>query len=119
MFVPETSPDVTKTIEADAVVRTVNSWANYVLSRAGFKLPIKNFIHERFVTMPFSRPPKLPAVNDDVKDGYVRPTDDNRLLLGTSAHDPDEFAMPGPDFTFTEMEPDPRALPVLKENFVD
>ena len=116
---PETSTDVARTVEADAVVCTVNSWANHVLSRAGFKLPMKNFIHERFVTKPFPSPPRLPAVNDNVKDGYVRPTDDNRLLLGTGAHNPDEFVLPGPDFKFTELEPDPRALPFLRENFVD
>ena len=116
---PETSTDLARTVEADAVVCTVNSWANHVLSRAGHKVPMKNFAHERFVTKPFEEPPRLPAVNDNVKDGYVRPTHDNRLLLGTAAHNPDEFVMPGPDFAFADLEPDARALPFLKERFVE
>ena len=116
---PETSTDAARTIEADATVCTVNSWANHVLSRAGFKIPMKNFVHERFVTKPFARPPRLPAVNDNVTDSYVRPTDDNRLLAGTVAHNPDEFVMADPEFTFAGLQPDSRALPYLKESLVD
>jgi sarcosine oxidase subunit beta len=116
---PETSTDVTKTIKADAVICTVNSWANHVLSGVGFNIPMKNFIHERFVTKRFPTQPILPAINDNVKDGYVRPTDDNRLLLGTSAHNPDEFVIPHPDFTFSDLQPDPRSLTHLKEHFTN
>ena len=116
---PETSTDVTKTIEADAVVCTVNSWANHVLSRVGFQIPMKNFIHERFVTKPFPIQPVLPAINDDVKDGYIRPTDDNRLLIGTAAHNPDEFIIPDPNFSFSDLQPDPRAVTHLKEHFAN
>lgn len=111
------SEDVT--IKADSVICTVNAWANKVLSLAGYKIPMKNFIHERFVTKPFSTAPQLPAVNDNVKDGYFRPTDDNRLLLGTVSHNPNEFSIPNHAFTFDELEPDPRALPFLKDSFVD
>ena len=116
---PETSTDVTKTIEADAVVCTVNSWANHVLSWVGFQIPMKNFIHERFVTKPFPIQPVLPAINDDVKDGYIRPTDDNRLLIGTAAHNPDEFIIPDPNFSFSDLQPDPRAVTHLKEHFTN
>ena len=113
------TPSQDMTIKADAVICTVNAWANKVLSLAGYQVPMKNFIHERFVTKPFPTAPQLPAVNDNVKDGYFRPTDDNRLLLGTAAHNPNEFSISGPDFTFDELEPDPTALPFLKDTFVD
>lgn len=106
------------TIETDAAVSVVNAWTNHVLSLAGFRTPYKNFIHERFVTKPFPEPPRLPAVNDSVCNGYVRPTDDNRLLLGTSVDGLGSYEMRGADFTVSELEPHPDALPFLKENFV-
>jgi len=108
-----------ETIEAEAVVCTVNAWANHVLGLTGQKIPMKNFVHERFVTTPFSRPPRLPAVNENVKDGYIRPTHDNRLLVGSVAHNPSEFTMPGPDFSLADVEPDPTALPFLREAMVE
>ena len=106
------------TIETDAAVSAVNAWTNHVLSLVGFRVPYKNFIHERFVTKPFPEPPKLPAVNDHVLNGYVRPTDDNRLLLGTSVDGLDAYEMRGPDFDVSELEPHPDALPFLKEHLV-
>ena len=106
------------TIETDAAVSAVNAWTNHVLSLAGFRTPYKNFIHERFVTQPFPEPPRLPAVNDSVLNGYVRPTDDNRLLLGTSVDGLGSYEMRGPDFTVSELDPHPEALPFLKEHFV-
>ncbi len=105
-------------VEADAAVCAVNAWANHVLSLAGFRIPYKNFVHERFVTKPFPEPPRLPAVNDHILDGYVRPTDDNRILAGTSAHNPWSHDMGGPDFHVGQLEPDPRALPFIRENLV-
>ena len=106
------------TIETDAVVCAVNAWTNHVLSLVGFRTPYKNFIHERFVTKPFPEPPRLPAVNDHILNGYVRPTDDNRLLLGTSVDNLGAYEMRGPDFDVSELEPHPDALPFLKENLV-
>tara|TARA_Y100000588_G_scaffold172972_1_gene186834 strand:+ start:8764 stop:9969 length:1206 start_codon:yes stop_codon:yes gene_type:complete len=106
------------TLEAEAFVCAVNAWANHVLSMAGFKIPFKNFIHERFVTKPLVDPVRLPAVNDHILNAYIRPTDDNRLLLGSGDHDSQPFEMHGPDFKVDELEPDPRALPHLKQHIV-
>ena len=106
------------TIEADAVVSAVNAWTNHVLSFVGFHTPYKNFVHERFVTKPFPEPPRLPAVNDHILNGYVRPTDDNRLLLGTSVDGLGAYEMRGADFDVSELEPHPGALPFLKEHLV-
>ena len=106
------------TIETDAAVCAVNAWTNHVLSLVGFRTPYKNFVHERFVTKPFPEPPRLPAVNDHILNGYVRPTDDNRLLLGTSVDNLGAYEMRGPDFDVSELEPHPDALPFLKENLV-
>ena len=106
------------TIETDAAVSSVNAWTNHVLSLVGFRVPYKNFVHERFVTRPFPEPPRLPAVNDHILNGYVRPTDDNRLLLGTSVDGLGAYEMRGADFDVSELEPHPDALPFLKEHLV-
>ena len=107
------------TIEADAAVCAVNAWTNHVLSLAGFRTPYKNFVHERFVTKPFPESPRLPAVNDHILNGYVRPTDDDRLLVGTSVDNLGSYEMRGPDFGVSELEPHPDALPFLKEHLVE
>ena len=106
------------TIETGAAVCAVNAWTNHVLSLVGFRTPYKNFVHERFVTKPFPEPPRLPAVNDHILNGYVRPTDDNRLLLGTSVDNLGSYEMHGPDFDVSELDPHPDALPFIKENLV-
>ena len=106
------------TIETDAAVSSVNAWTDHVLSLVGFRVPYKNFVHERFVTRPFPEPPRLPAVNDHILNGYVRPTDDNRLLLGTSVDGLGAYEMRGADFDVSELEPHPDALPFLKEHLV-
>ena len=106
------------TIETDAAVSAVNAWTNHVLSLVGFRVPYKNFVHERFVTVPFPEPPRMPAVNDHILHGYVRPTEDNRLLLGTSVDGLGAYEMRGPDFDVSELDPHPDALPFLKEHLV-
>ena len=106
------------TIEAEATACAVNAWTNHVLSLVGFRTPHKNFVHQRFVTRPYPEPPRLPAVNDHILDCYVRPTDDNRLLLGTSVEGLGAYEMRGPDFDVSELEPHPDALPFIKEQMV-
>ena len=105
-------------INPDAVVCAVNAWTNHVLSLVGFRIPYKNFVHERFVTVPFQSPPRLPAVNDHILNGYVRPTDDDRLLVGTSV-DVAAYEMRGPNFDVSELEPHPDALPFIEGNLVN
>lgn len=101
----------------DVVICAVNAWINHLLSLVDFQIPMKNFIHERFVSMPFETKLNLPAINDRVVEGYIRPTEDNRLLVGTDAHNPENFSMPNQQFTVDQLSPDSRALPFLKERF--
>ena len=108
---------VNGTVQADAVVCAVNAWTNHLLSLVGVRIPYKNFVHERFVTKPWENPPRLPAVNDHILNGYVRPTDDNRLLVGTSV-DVGPYEMRGPEFDVGELEPHPDALPFIRDNLV-
>lgn len=109
---------VAGSIDADAVVCAVNAWTNHLLSFVGIRIPYKNFVHERFVTKPFEEPPRLPAVNDHILNGYVRPTDDYRLLVGTSV-DHEAYEMRGRDFDVSELDPHPEALPFIKENLIN
>ena len=101
----------------DVVICAVNAWINHLLSLVDFQIPMKNFIHERFVTRPFETKLNLPAINDRVVEGYIRPTEDNRLLVATDAHNPINFLMPNQQFTVDQLSPDSRALPFLKERF--
>ena len=48
----------------------------------------------------------------------MRPTDDNRLLLGTSVEGLGSYEMSGPDFSVSELEPHPDALPYIREQMV-
>ena len=101
----------------DVVICAVNAWINHLLSWVDFQIPMKNFIHERFVTKPFETKLHLPAINDRVVEGYIRPTEDNRLLVGTDSHNPGNFLMPDQQFTVDQLNPDSRALPFLQERF--
>ena len=96
-------------LRADATVCTVNAWANSLLSRIDQPLPVRNFVHERFVTRPFDRPPRLPAVNCDAAGVYFRPTESNGLLLGTGGVESAQIA-PGVDFDLKDLAPTPESL---------
>ena len=102
-------------LRADAVVCTVNAWANSLLSGVGQPLPVRNFVHERYVTKPLQRPPRLPATNDDAKKVYYRPTEDDRLLLGTGSHEPQQVPMPGSGFSLDSLQPSTESLPFIQQ----
>tara|TARA_B100001250_G_scaffold89810_1_gene74553 strand:+ start:14080 stop:15291 length:1212 start_codon:yes stop_codon:yes gene_type:complete len=102
---------------ANDVVCTVNAWTNVLLDNLDFKIPMKNFIHERFVTEQFDRELNLPAINDRVYQSYIRGTEDNRILVGTSQHNPENFKINDKDFNIKELAPYDNALDFLKESF--
>ena len=106
-----------KNYECDSVICAVNAWINELLSPIDFKIPMKNFIHERFVTEPFNRELKLPAINDRVFQSYVRGTEDNRILVGTSQHNPKNYIIENSDFNIKDLKPFDDALDFLKEAF--
>lgn len=97
-------------VEADAVVCTVYSWTNALLEQIGMRLPIKAFVHQRYVTAPLPAPLAIPAVNANPLGGYIRPAG-ARLLVGVETADRAEFRIPSIDF---QMAAVPTA-PELKE----
>ena len=102
-------------LRAQATVCTVNAWANSLLSLVGQPLPVRNFVHERFVTLPFAEPPRLPATVDDAEGVYYRPTEDNRILLGTESLNPVQIEKPRLDFDLVELEPTAESLPFIRQ----
>ncbi|MEX0641203.1 MAG: FAD-binding oxidoreductase [Pirellulales bacterium] len=72
----------TARFEADAVVSGVHAWSLALWKRRGLRLPIKNFVHQRYVSAPQSEPFIAPAVNADPYLGYIRPAHGRRILLG-------------------------------------
>ena len=69
-------------IEADAVVSAVYAWIHRVLGPLGVMLPVKSFVHQRYVTAALPAPVDIPAINANGLNGYVRPAAGNRLLGG-------------------------------------
>ena len=90
-------------IPADAVVCTVHSWTNLLLARVERVLPIKSFVHQRYVSSPLDSPLQIPAVNANAYYGYVRPAEGNRILAGGETMERDEEPVPSPDFRMESL----------------
>ena len=93
----------TGALYADAVVCTLNAWANSLLATVDQLIPDHNYVHEGLVTTPFAQTPAVSAVNDSVAQVYYRPTEDNRLLFGAYAHEPVRITTPGIDFDYAQL----------------
>jgi sarcosine oxidase subunit beta len=92
-----------ETLEADAVVSTLYAWTNLILESADLRLPIKAFVHQRYVTTPLPIPLAIPAVNVNPLDGYVRPAVGGRLLLGIATPERLEHRVTSPSFSLDEL----------------
>ena len=90
-------------LEGDAVVSTVYAWTNLLLGRLGLRLPVKAFVHQRYVTAPLPAPLAVPAVNANPLGGYLRPAAGGRLLLGVETADRAEHRVAEPGFRLAEL----------------
>jgi len=95
-------------IEADAVVCTVYSWTNALLAQLGLRLPVKAFVHQRYVTRPLPAPLAIPAVNANPLGGYIRPASGGRMLVGVETDDREEYRVPSVDFHMSTVSADPK-----------
>ncbi len=93
-------------VAADAVVIATHAWTNLILNRVGAAIPTKNFVHQRYVTSPWSHTPRVPAVNADPYRGYARPAKGNRLLVGIETADRQEHRVTSPSFRMHELTAD-------------
>jgi 4-methylaminobutanoate oxidase (formaldehyde-forming) len=100
----------TETIAADAVVSTLYAWTNLVLQSVDLRLPLKAFVHQRYVTTPLSAPLDIPAVNANPLGGYVRSAAGGRLLFGIETADRSEHRITAPDFRLPALSA-PAELP--------
>ena len=106
-------------IEADAVVCASYAWVNQVLENVNIRLPVKSFVHQRYITRALEAPlPKsIPAVNANPLYGYVRPAAGNRLLLGVETADREEWKVESTDFNMTALTTDTRLPQRMMDRF--
>ncbi|MGB5052031.1 MAG: FAD-binding oxidoreductase, partial [Caldilineaceae bacterium] len=82
-------------VEGDAVICTVHTWTQHLLTQLGWPPPFKAFVHQRYVSTPLSSDASavihLPAINANPYNGYIRPARGHRLLAGGETGWRDEF----------------------------
>jgi sarcosine oxidase subunit beta len=105
-------------LEADAVVCTVYAWTRTLLERIGLRLPVKNFVHQRYVTTPLPAPAQIPVVNAGPYNGYIRPASGNRLLVGIETSDREERPVSSLDFHMSTLSAAPELRDQLMKDFV-
>ncbi|MCY4090216.1 MAG: FAD-binding oxidoreductase [Caldilineaceae bacterium] len=90
------------TVEADMVVCAVHSWTRAFMELCGLRLPIKSFVHQRYVTTELPEAAVIPAINANPQGGYIRParlgTGDARLLAGGETEERPEERVDDLDF---------------------
>ncbi len=107
----------TAPFEADAVICTVYSWTLPLIGKLGWKLPVKTFVHQRYVTRPLSSLVNFPAVNANPLLGYVRPAHGRRLLVGIETADRSEYRVPTLDWHMSAVSADPKLKDRIMKNF--
>ena len=105
-------------VEADAVVSTVHVWTLKVLERIGLQLPLKSFVHQRYVTAPLPAPIRIPAVNANPYGGYIRPAYGQRLLAGIENPSAPEFRVPDRSFEMAAVSPPPGLGDAARDNLL-
>ncbi len=74
------------TVAGDVVICTVHAWTRALMAQCGLRLPIKSFVHQRYITSELPARVAIPAINANPQGGYIRParlgSGDFRLLAG-------------------------------------
>ena len=91
-------------LEAERVICTVHSWTNRLLAEVGIQLPLKSFVHQRYLTAPLSEAAELPAVNANPYAAYLRPAAGKRILVGGETAERREFGTPSLAFGMDGLE---------------
>jgi glycine/D-amino acid oxidase-like deaminating enzyme len=92
---------------ADVVISTVYSWTRALLDQLDLRLPVKCFVHQRYVTQPLAAPPGIPAVNANPCGIYFRPALGGRLLGGIETPERTEHPVTSLDFHQSALQVDP------------
>ena len=100
-------------LEADVVVCTVHAWTAAFMDLCGVRLPIKSFVHQRYVSSELQERLSIPAINANPYGGYIRParlrTTDFRILAGGETEDREEERVDHLDFHMSGLAA-PRSL---------
>ncbi|MYC94946.1 MAG: FAD-binding oxidoreductase [Caldilineaceae bacterium SB0661_bin_32] len=100
-------------LEADVVICTVHAWTAAFMERCGVRLPVKSFVHQRYVSSELQERVSIPAINANPYGGYIRParlgTTDFRILAGGETEDREEERVDGPAFHMSVLSA-PRSL---------
>jgi glycine/D-amino acid oxidase-like deaminating enzyme len=91
------------TWRADVVICTVHAWMPKILGLLRWQLPVKTFVHQRYLTTPLATPVRIPAVNANPQNGYIRPATGNRVLAGGETAERIEYPVPSLDFNMAGM----------------
>jgi len=102
-------------IPCDRVVCTNYAWMNLTLATVGIRLPVKSFVHQRYITRSLPQAVNLPAVNANPIFGYIRPAIGKRLLLGLETADRDEWKVRTADFHLSALS----AQAGVREQYVE
>ena len=90
-------------IVADRVICTTHIWTQKLLMTQDQQLPMKSFVHQRYLTNPLPNPIHIPAVNANPHGGYVRPATGNRILVGGETESRQELITTSLDFRMNEL----------------
>jgi glycine/D-amino acid oxidase-like deaminating enzyme len=105
-------------VACDAVISTVYAWTLPLLKKIGLQFPVKNYVHQRYITSPLPQRLEIPAVNANPLFGYVRPAAGNRLLLGIETPERMEHRVDSLDFHLSALSANPELKDSLKQNFI-
>ena len=107
-------------LEADAVICTVHAWTVTFMERCGVGLPIKSFVHQRYVSSELQERVAFPVINANPYGGYIRParlgTTDFRILAGGETEEREEQRVEGPSFRMSELSAPKNVRSVLATN---
>jgi sarcosine oxidase, subunit beta len=92
-----------RTLKADAIICTVHAWLLPLLASLGWQLPVKTFVHQRYVTHPLPQAVQIPAVNANPHGGYLRPATGQRVLAGAETAERAEHRVESLDFHMREL----------------
>ncbi|MEZ4706812.1 MAG: FAD-binding oxidoreductase [Caldilineaceae bacterium] len=91
-------------LEADVVICTTHAWTHQLLAGLGLAIPMKAFVHQRYLTTPLPAPVDLPAINANPQGGYIRPAAGNRLLAGGETAHREEYRIAALDFQMSALD---------------
>ncbi len=90
-------------LAADQVICCVHSWSNRLLRAVGGQLPMKSFVHQRYLTAPLAEAARIPAVNANPYAAYLRPAKGQRILVGGETAERNEHENPALAFGMNEL----------------